>query len=86
MSEPKPITQAELLSELDAMRVDPYERRRKPFTPEMDALLIAARKPDAQGRVVMVEHLVKFFKVHYGISSTNTLKRRIRELVDDGRM
>lgn len=86
MMEPKEITQDELMAELDKMRVDPYERRRKPFTPEMDALLIAARKPDAQGRVVMVEHLVKFFRLHYGISSTNTLKRRIRELIDEGRM
>jgi len=86
MSTPQEITQAELMAELDRIRVDPYANRRKQFTPEMDDLIIAARTPDAQGRIVTIEALARFFRDKYHINSPYTIKAHLRELEREGRL
>jgi hypothetical protein len=86
MSEPTQITESDLFAELERLREDPYKSRRKEWTPEMDELLIKARTPDADGRVVIISKLCEFFKTHYGIRSDNTIKTRMRELEKEGRL
>jgi len=86
MSEPKAITTSELFAELDALRKTGYESRTKIWTPEMDAALIAARTPDADGKVVLWEDLARWFRTRYGINSKESLKKRQRELQESGRL
>ncbi len=86
MTHPPVIREDEWRAEIDSLRRTGYESRTKQWTPEMDAALISARTPDADGRVVLWDDLVRWFKAKYGIKSKESLKKRQRELQEEGRL
>jgi hypothetical protein len=73
------LTVKEAMKNLDEYRIRPYNGVR--FTPEMEQLLLKARTPDADGRVVSFVKLQELWKeLGWGNIAKSTLSVRAHEL------
>lgn len=61
---PEPIRVDEWIAELDSLRTRPREHH---LSPEVIRLLVTARTPDINGRIVPYDEISKLIKKHFGI-------------------
>ena len=79
MNRPTPITYDEVMSKLEELKGRPYKDRL--FTAQMEKLLIEARTPDKEGRVVSYARLQELWKeLGWGEIAVSTLCGRYKQI------